>query len=128
MVVPDSLDGFDVSAAVGRMLNQPSLWWQAVGLFVAHFADWEAAWRDSIGDDPRERKLVHALRSAAANVGAHEIAASAGALEDCLLGRLAGATEDVPDALRARLLADFRHAWQVAADALEASMPERMTR
>lgn len=128
MVVPDSLDGFDVSAAVGRMLNQPTLWWQAVALFVTHFADWEAAWRASIGDDPLERKQVHALRSAAANVGAREIAASAGALEDSLLARLAGGTDGIPEALRARLLADFRHAWQVAADALEASRPESMAR
>lgn len=127
-MVPDSLDGFDVSAAVGRMLNQPTLWWQAVGLFVAHFADWEAAWRDSIGDDPLERKQVHALRSAAANVGAHEIAASAGVLEACLLARLAGGTDGIPEAMRARLLMDFRHAWQVAADALERSQPAGMAR
>ena len=71
---------------------------------------------------------MHALRSAAANVGAREIAASAGALEDSLLARLAGGTDGIPEALRARLLADFRHAWQVAADALEASRPESMAR
>lgn len=127
-MVPDSLDGFDVAAAVGRMLNQPALWWQAIGLFVVHFADWEAAWRDSIGDDPLERKKVHALRSAAANVGAHEVAASAGALEDCLLARLAGGAEGVPEALRARLLADFRRTWQGAADAWQASLPESVAR
>ncbi len=128
MLVPDSLDGFDVSAAVGRMLDQPALWWQAVGLFVAHFADWEAAWQGCVGDDARERKQVHALRSAAANVGATALAASAGALENCLLARLAGGAERVPEALRARLQADFRGAWRGAADARRASDPEALAR
>lgn len=108
------------------MLNQPALWWQAVGLFVAHFADWEAQWQGSIGDDALERKRVHALRSAAANVGAHQVAASAGVLESCLLARLAGGAEEVPDALRGRLLADFRRAWQGAAEAWPESKPERV--
>lgn len=110
------------------MLDQPVLWWQAVGLFVAHFADWEAAWRGSVGDDAQERKRVHALRSAAANVGAQQVAASAGALESCLLARLEGRAEHVPEALRTRLLADFRHAWQVAAEAWQAGNPEAVER
>lgn len=117
MSVPHSLDGFDVPGAVGRMLDQPALWWQAMGLFVAHFADWEAEWRACIGDDALERKRVHALRSAAANVGAQKVAESAGALESRLLARLAGGAEEVPEALRQCLLNDFRHAWQAAADA-----------
>lgn len=110
------------------MLDQPALWWQAVGLFVAHFADWEAAWQGSVGDDALERKRVHALRSAAANLGAQQVAASAGSLESCLLVRLAGGAEAVPEALRTRLLADFRHAWQVAADAWRADNPEVVAR
>lgn len=120
VLVPDFLDGFDVSAAVGRMLDQPMLWWQALGLFVAHFANWEAVWQSSIGDDAQEQKRVHALRSAAANVGAQQLAVSAGVLEGCLLARLAGSQEAVPEALRTRLLADFRQAWKVAADARQA--------
>lgn len=127
-MVPDSLDGFDVSAAVGRMLDQPVLWWQAVGLFVAHFADWEAAWRGSVGDDVQERKRVHALRSAAANIGAQQVAASAGALESYLLERLAGGAEEGGEALRARLQGDFRHAWQVAAEAWQAANQEAAAR
>lgn len=99
------------------MLDQPVLWWQAVGLFVEHFADWESEWRASVGDDALERKKVHALRSAAANVGALNVAERAEALENCLLARLAGGGQDVPEVLRQQLRTDFRRARQVAADA-----------
>jgi HPt (histidine-containing phosphotransfer) domain-containing protein len=114
MPIPPTLDGFDVVGAVERMLDQPALWWQAVGLFVQHFAGWEKDWQTAIGDDARERKQVHAMRSAAANVGAVRLAASAEALEQRLLDRLAGRGAQVPDDLRQRLSADFRAAWQAA--------------
>ncbi|MBS1130123.1 MAG: hypothetical protein H6R16_1125 [Proteobacteria bacterium] len=117
MSVPHSLDGFDVMGAVERMLGQPLLWWQAVGLFVEHYADWEQSWRGTIGDDAEERKRVHAIRSAAANVGAGRLAETAGALEDLLLGRLAGGQSVVPEDLRQRLGNDFRESWQAAATA-----------
>lgn len=120
MSIPHSLDGFDVADAVGRMLDQPVLWWQAVGLFVDHFADWEAEWRASVGDDALERKRVHALRSAAANVGARKVAESARALEERLLARLAGSAEEIPEVLRQCVRAEFRRTWQVAAEALQA--------
>lgn len=114
MPIPQSLDGFDVIGAVERMLDQPALWWQAVGLFVQHFAAWEQDWQAAIGDDARERKQVHAMRSAAANVGAVRLADSAEALEQRLLDRLAGRAVEIPDDLRQRLLADFRSAWLAA--------------
>lgn len=114
MSVPHSLDGFDVTGAVERMLGQPVLWWQAVGLFVEHYADWEKVWRGSIGDDAQERKRVHAIRSAATNVGAVRLAESAGALEDLLLARLAGGQAAVPDDLRQRLGDEFRQSWLAA--------------
>ena len=117
MPVPRSLDGFDVIGAVERMLDQPELWWQAVGLFVEHFADWEGAWQACIGDDARERKSVHAVRSAAANVGAVGLADAAGVLEDVLLLRLAGQPADVPETLREPLRASFQQAWLAAAGA-----------
>jgi HPt (histidine-containing phosphotransfer) domain-containing protein len=117
MSIPPSLDGFDVAEAVARMLDQPALWWQAVGLFVDHFSDWETEWQASIGDDALERKLVHALRSAAANVGAYSVVDKAGALEDRLLVRLAGGPGEVPGVLRQGVQREFRRAWQVAADA-----------
>lgn len=119
MPVPHSLDGFDVIAAVERMLDQPVLWWQAVGLFVEHFADWEGQWQASIGDDQQERKRVHALRSAAANVGAMQLAEAAGGLEDVLLKRLAGLAAEIPESLRDQLRDSFNQAWQAAAKAWE---------
>lgn len=114
MPIPQKLDGFDVIGAVERMLDQPALWWQAVGLFVQHFAGWEKDWQAAIGDDARERKQVHAMRSAAANVGALRLAASAEALEQLLLDRQAGRVAEVPDDFRQRLSADFRFAWRAA--------------
>lgn len=123
MSIPHSLDGFDVTEAVGRMLDQPALWWQAVGLFVDHFSEWETEWQASIGDDALERKRVHALRSAAANVGACSVAEKAGALEDRLLVRLAGGPGEVPDVLRQGVQREFRRVWQVAAEARQNDIP-----
>lgn len=121
MPVPRSLDGFDVIGAVERMLDQPELWWQAVGLFVEHFADWNGQWEACIGDDRLERKRVHALRSAAANVGAMQLADAAGRLEDVLLKRMAGETAGNPESLRAGLRDAFQHAWRSAANAWQTS-------
>jgi HPt (histidine-containing phosphotransfer) domain-containing protein len=121
MSVPRSLDGFDVIAAVERMLDQPALWWQAVGLFVEHFAGWEQMWQQSIGDDAQERKKVHAVRSAAANVGAVQLAEAAGALEDLLLKRLADPATDVPASSRQLLQDTFQQAWLAAAAAWTAN-------
>lgn len=121
MIIPRSLDGFDVLAAVERMLDQPTLWWEALGLFVEHFAAWEQSWQACIGDDALERKRVHAVRSAAANVGAVHLAAAAGALEDCLLRRVAGGSAEIPASSRQQLQESFRHAWAAAASAIRAT-------
>lgn len=123
MSVPRSLDGFDVAAAVARMLDQPMLWWQAVGLFVEHFADWEQAWQESVGDHAQEQKRVHALRSAAANIGATALAEAAAALESQLLKCQAGQATSVQESLRQRLHASFRQTWLSAAEALKSSKP-----
>lgn len=123
MPVPHSLDGFDVIGAVERMLDQPELWWRAVGLFVEHFADWEGQWQASIGDDLQEQKRVHAVRSAAANVGALQLAESAGRLEDVLLKRLAGECDANLASLRAGLRDAFQHAWLSAANAWQSNRP-----
>lgn len=121
MIVPRSLDGFDVIVAVERMLDQPTLWWEAVGLFVEHFSAWERSWQESIGDDALERKRVHAVRSAAANVGATQLAEAAGVLEDLLLKRVAGSGVEIPASSRQRLQDAFRHAWAAAATARQAN-------
>ncbi|NTV71190.1 MAG: Hpt domain-containing protein [Azonexaceae bacterium] len=105
------------------MLDQPMLWWQALGLFVEHFAGWEPAWQDSVGDLAQEQKRVHALRSAAANVGAVALAETAGALEDQLLKCLAGQLASVPESLRQNLLASFRQTWLSAAEAWKSVPP-----
>ncbi len=117
MMIPRSLTGFDVNAAVGRMLDRPELWWEALGLFVEHFADWESSWRGSVGDDALERKRVHALRSGAVNVGALDLAEVAGTLEAVLLKRAAGQMAEVPAGLRERLQDCFCRTWTVAASA-----------
>ena len=87
------------------------------------YADWEQAWRGAIGDDVEEPQRVHAIRSAAANVGAARLAETAGALEDLLLARLAGGQSVVPDDLRQRLGDDFRESWLAAANAWKETRP-----
>lgn len=124
MSVPPTLEGFEVAAAVERMLDQPMLWWQAVGLFVVHFADWERTWLDSVGDPAREQKNVHALRSAAANVGAMALSGVAATLEHQLLKCLAGNDESVPEQLRQHLLDSFRRTLRVATAAWESASPD----
>ncbi|MBL8428992.1 MAG: Hpt domain-containing protein [Dechloromonas sp.] len=117
MSVPHTLEGFEVSAAVERMLDQPTLWWQAVGLFVEHFSAWELTWQGCIGDLAREKKAVHALRSAAANIGAVALSSVAADLESQLLRCLEGSSACVPDQLRIHLRESYRRTFQVAAEA-----------
>jgi len=111
MLIPQELEGFDVTAAVARMLDRPELWWQALGLFVQHFSGWKRVWLDSAGDDPAERRCVHAIRSAAANVGAMQLSAQAERLEKILMQRISGVDAVVPAELRADLAAAFDQAW-----------------
>lgn len=125
MSIPRTLDGFNVPAAIERMLDQPAIWWQAVGLFVRHFSDWEKAWLESIGDDAAERRSVHALRSAAANVGAEALSSLAGALEKLLMQRLAGEAASNPERLRQQLQGCFRQTWQAASLACRDHPPEQ---
>ena len=120
MSIPRSLEGFDVHSAVARMLDQPALWWQAVGMFVEHFAEWESEWQASQGDETSERKRVHAVRSAAANIGAERLASAAGSLETLLLARASGKLELLPSFLRDELRVSFQQAWGAAAEAWRA--------
>lgn len=121
MSASNALDGFDVKAAVDRMLGQFPLWWQALGLFVEHFSGWTKAWQGAQGDLVAERKQVHALRSAAGNVGAIRLAAAAGAMEDALAALMRGETVPGLQELRQRLGDEFSSGWQAAADALRLS-------
>lgn len=124
MLIPRSLEGFNVAAAVARLLDQPTLWWQAVGLFVTYFSTWEKDWLQCVGDDARERKQVHAVRSAAANIGAEGLAAAAASLEEALLVRCAGDEKLLP-ILRQNLAERFREAWGAAARAANVGEVER---
>lgn len=117
MSLPSSLNGFDVEAAVERMLGQAELWWAAVGLFVQHFADWEAEWQAVCDDDAQECKKVHALRSAAANIGADKLSCAAAVLEELLAIRLTGKSVPVPPSIRWYVQSCFREAWRSASEA-----------
>lgn len=117
MSLPSSLKGFDVDAAVERMLGQRDLWWAAVGLFVRHFADWEVEWLAARGDDALECKKVHAVRSAAANIGANKLSCAAAVLEDLMLMRLGGKSVLVPPSVRWYLQDCFREVWRSASEA-----------
>ena len=115
---PAQLPGFEVDYAVNRMLGRPELWWQAVGLFIQHFADWENQWLATRHDLTAEGKCVHALRSAAANVGANHLCCVAGILEELLAKAAAGqARTTVPPSLRFHLQDCFREVWRTATDA-----------
>lgn len=114
---PSTLPGFEVAHAVDRMLGQPTLWWEAVGLFIQHFAQWEADWQATQGNHEAERRCVHALRSGAANVGADQLASVAGVLEELLAKRCVGQAAPIPQSVREYLKACFRESWQTAADA-----------
>lgn len=108
--------GFNVEQAVGRMLEQPQLWLEALQLFVRHFADWESNWQALQGDDAAERRHIHALRSGAANVGADRLAAAAAVLEELLARRCVGQNSIVLEESRSRVQDCFRSDWQAAAD------------
>ena len=114
---PVHLPGFEVDYAVNRMLGQPELWWQAVGLFIQHFADWENQWQATRGDLAAEGKCVHALRSAAANVGANHLCCVAGVLEELLAKAVGGQARAVPPSIRFHLQDCFREVWRTATDA-----------
>ena len=112
MAIPRVLDGFDVAAAVARMLDDENLWWQSFGLFIEHYADWLQEWEISRVNLVDERKKVHSLRSAAANIGAVRLAAAAEALEDALAGQ--SCPPAVTEGLRLALREAFLRTWRVA--------------
>lgn len=114
---PLELAGFDVANAVARMLDQPTLWWEALGLFVQHFADWEAEWSAAQGNSEAERRCVHALYSSAANVGASHLSCVAASLEALLTKRCNGQPTPIPPSIRWYLKDCFRETWRTAASA-----------
>ncbi len=119
MTVPHLLAGFDVPAAVERMLGSSSLWWQAVDLFARHFAGWETEWRASIDDRTREVRCVHALGSGAANIGAVRLSVSARALEVALRRHAGDGNETELLGLRDELRRVFRETLAELAEALD---------
>lgn len=114
---PDTLPGFEVASAVERMLGQPTLWWEALELFVHHFAEWEVEWQASQGNIEAERRCVHALRSSAANIGANHLSCIAASLEELLAKRCVGQGVAIPPSIRWYLKDCFRETWRTAATA-----------
>lgn len=119
---PQTLTGFDVAHAVERMLGQPQLWWEAVGLFVEHFADWEEQWLAAQNNHDAERRCVHALYSSAVNVGAHQLSCVAACLEQLLRKRCAGNGTHIPPSIRWHLKDCFRETWRAAASARQLTL------
>jgi len=102
-----NIDGFDVKAAVARMLGEPELWWQALAVFDTHFGDWDSSWQAGLGDISLERCKVHSLRSAAANIGAVRLALDAEMLENFLLTRANEAATPFAEGLRRQLQHEY---------------------
>jgi HPt (histidine-containing phosphotransfer) domain-containing protein len=119
---PQNLAGFNVDHAVERMLGRPALWWEAVGIFVHHFAEWEAEWLSKQGNNEAERRCVHALRSSAANVGADHLSCIAATLEELLAKRCSGQNVAIPPSIRWYLKDCFRETWRSAAAAKQLTM------
>lgn len=84
-LVPQDLPGFEVDVTVERMMGRADMWWRVLEIFHVQFCDWPTRWYHSQGVREDERKSVHALRSAAANIGAVRLATAASALESALL-------------------------------------------
>ena len=102
-----SIDGFDVKAAVARMLGEPELWWEALAMFDTHFGNWDSSWQADVGDISQERRKVHSLRSAAANIGAMRLALDAEVLEALLLTRPDEAATPIAEGLRRQLQHEY---------------------
>lgn len=119
--LPNDLPGFEVEAAVARMMDNAELWWRALAIFHVHFGDWKNAWLLSQAERDAERKCVHALRSGAANIGAVRLAAAAAALEYALIS--ADCPSHVLSSLRATLLECYDQAHSAVASALLNDVP-----
>lgn len=115
--IPRQIKGFDVAAAVERMLGREDLWWEALGLFLQHYATWEKEWLAARGDDALECRLVHAMRSAAANVGASRLSCAAAVLEELLQINLNGRAVTIPSSVRWYLQDCWREVWREASRA-----------
>lgn len=83
--LPLNLPGFEVEETVARMMDNAELWWRVLAMFGARFDDWDTTWQQSQATQETERQCVHALRSAAVNVGAVRLGEAAGALENALM-------------------------------------------
>lgn len=114
--LPNDLPGFEVEAAVARMMDNAELWWRALAIFQVHFGDWKNAWLLSQAERDAERKCVHALRSGAVNVGAVQLAAAAAALENALTAQTISHRHLAP--LRTTLLDRYDEARRSAASVL----------
>jgi two-component system sensor histidine kinase/response regulator len=81
-----SIEGLDTAAGLGRVLGKRPLYLSLLGQFVAgHRGDGRAI-ADALetGDTEQARSLAHRLRGVAANLGALEVQAAAGVLEQRL--------------------------------------------
>ncbi len=121
--LPRDLPGFDIEETVERMMGRTDMWWRVLEIFHSKFGGWHSSWHESQAVRESERKSVHALRSAAANVGAFRLAESAAALENALLEP--GGSQSSLTLLRLQLQESFDEAQRSAAQALgRLSLPE----
>jgi len=119
--LPVSLPGFDLADALDRMMGRTDLWWKVLYIFHRQFGSWDAAWRLTQGQRENERKSVHSLRSAAANIGAFRLAAAAAELEQVLMA--SDFQEAMLPPLRRRLQESFDEAINACVQALQTITP-----
>ena len=115
-LLPQDLPGFEVDVTVERMMGRADMWWRVLEIFHVQFCDWPTRWHHSQTVREDERKSVHALRSAAANIGAFRLAAAAAALENALLSAACQTSSLAP--LRVALYECFDQAYESATWAL----------
>lgn len=104
--LPPALAGFDgLEQALDRVNGNDILLRELLQIFRTRFGDWISALRDALasGDGARAHHMTHALRGAAAALGAGQVAARAGHVEMFIARHGLPVPETMPAALEEAL-------------------------
>ncbi len=84
--LPEKLDGIDVSKALQRLGNNPSLYLRLVDIFIEDYTDIVDRIRKNLGEGDRDTaiRLAHTLKGASGTLGAQDLQAQARNLEQML--------------------------------------------